>query len=155
MKLSKKQLFAICEIVLGVLALVLLFAPALHYEGLLVEYDWSGYEVFFGTVDWFDASAGGIITFILLLVIVCAGVLKFFMPKQMKIFNFIIIVCGVLAGIFLFMGCTDFMANIAGDDVKFSDVKDYYDLGAGAIVSAIFALCAAAVACLDEFFVKK
>jgi len=154
MKLSLKQLLGIAGVILGVLAIVLLFAPVLKVNVLGFKDSFNGFDVYFGKEDdLFKASAGGIITFVLLVVVLCASILKFCLPKYIKILNFCIIVCGVLAAIFLFMGCTSFMVNIKNYD--FDDVKDYCDLGVGAIMSAIFALCAAAVACFDEFFVKK
>lgn len=157
MKVSVKQLFAICEIVLAVLALVLLFAPVLKIELYGVNFDWNGYEVFFGTgkvagEKAFDVSVCGIITIVLLVVAIVAAVLKFVLKGKNLILNIVLLVSAVVAGILLFMTCTPVMTNFNG--VKFNDIKDYLDLGVGAILGGIFAVLAGAAACVEQFLLK-
>lgn len=157
MKVSVKQLFAICEVVLAVLALVLLFAPVLKLELYGFKLDWNGFEVFFGTgkvegEKAFEASVCGIITIVLLVVAIVAAVLKFVLKGKNFILNIVLLVSAVVAGILLFMTCTPVMTNF--DGVKFKDVKDFLDLGVGAILGGIFAVLAGAAACVEQFLLK-
>lgn len=157
MKVSVKQLFAICEIVLAVLALVLLFAPVLEINIFGFKTDFNGFEVFFGTGKLegekvFEASVCGIITLVLLVVAIVAAVLKFVLKGKNFILNIVLLVSAVVAGVLLFMTCTPVMTNF--DGVKFKDVKDYLDLGVGAILGGIFAVLAGAAACVEQFLLK-
>lgn len=157
MKVSVKQLFAICEVVLVVLALVLLFAPVLKINIFGFKADFNGYEVFFGTgkvqgEKVFEASVCGIITLVLLVVAIVAAALKFVLKGKSLILNVVLIASAVVAGILLFMTCTPVMTNF--DGIKFKDLKDYLDLGVGAILGGIFAVLAGAAACVEQFLLK-
>lgn len=162
MKLKTKQLLAICQIVIGIIAFFILFAPGFVYEGLLKDYNFTVFEQAFGVdsdknlgaaaLGGLDASFGAIIAIALVLAVVVLAILKFVLPKQNKVLNIVIMVCAIVAAILLFCGTTALMIN-PGADIEVSDLS--LKLGAGAIVAAVLCIVNAVVSCLDEFFVKK
>lgn len=157
MKLTKKQIVVLCQIVLSVVAFCMLFLSCISfkYEGVLVKTSksFSGFEAYFGTEDGLKASAGGVLTVIFLAVIFVLSVLKLVLPKCSKLFNLVIILLAIAAAIFLFSTTTAFMVSIDSDVVT---VKDFNpSIGAGAIIGGILSIINAALSVFDEFFVKK
>ncbi len=157
MKLTKKQLVALCQILLAVVAFCMLFVTCItfKYEGILVKTSksFSGFEAYFGTEDGFKASAGGVLTVIFLAVIFVLAVLKLVLPKCSKLFNLVIILLAIAAAIFLFSTTTAFMVSVDSDALTVKDLNP--SIGAGAIIGGIISILNACASVFDEFFIKK
>ncbi len=157
MKLTKKQIVVLCQIVLSVVAFCMLFLSCISfkYEGILVKTStsFSGFEAYLGTEDGLKASAGGVLTVIFLAVIFVLSVLKLVLPKCSKLFNLVIILLAIAAAIFLFSTTTAFMVSVDSDVVTIKDFNP--SIGVGAIIGGILSIINAALSVFDEFFVKK
>lgn len=164
MKITKKTIFAIVEAALFITAIFMLFAPAVRYSnefmGVKVTEEISCFQMAFGSDD--KGTKFAFVAFLSFLFLVAGAVLaclKIFVikdAKAQKIVNIVILVLGIVAGIFYFCSKTGLMANLDGVDA--SDVADMlkeWNLGVGAIFAAILAIAAGAVACVDEFVVKE
>lgn len=157
------SIVALAQVVLGIVAFCILFAKAIKWElnsgisfvdnlvnkNVTVEY--TGFEAFLGKEDGFNATFGGIMVVILLAAVVVLALLKIFLPKLSKLFNFIIVAASIVTAIFLFCGTTGLMISI--DDVKTSDLN--LSLLAGAIVPAIIAIVNAAASLVDVLVLDK
>ncbi len=157
MKLTKKQLVAVCQIALAIFAFCMLFVTCVKFKVDAIifktEASYSGFEAYFGTPDELKASAGGVLTVIFLGLIFVLAVLKLIFPKFGKLVNLVIILLGIAATIFLFSSTTTFMINLDSEYVTLKNLNP--TLGAGAIVAAIITIVNVAGSILDEFFIKK
>ena len=157
MKITKKSIFAIVEAALFVIAIFMMFAPFLKAGSGSIAETANGFEIAFG-----DEGLGfSFMMFLSFLFLIAGAVLaccKLFVKdaKIQMIFNIVILVVGVLAGIFFFCTKTTMMVKV--EDVDSEYVKEYLkylDLGVGAIFTGILAIAGGALACVDQFLIKE
>ena len=164
-KLSVGKILTIVGIVLGAVALIMLFVPQLNYNSL-TGFDkgdpLSGLQITFGysekDVKVLDFSFGNFLTYILVIVGIVFAVLAL-LGKLGKIAPIVSAVAFVVAGILFFCAHAMMCVNVhelTGDaaDAVVKAVKDRYTLGAGAIVGGIFSLLSGG-AVLAKLFVKE
>ena len=160
MKLTKKTLILFCQAVLGLVALLLLFAPAITRKNTDVTY--SGFQVMFGCqtevfgskVQVLDPTFAGILTFFMIVATIvlplCIAFLK--NKKVTFILSIVLIAICAIGALFLFLGTTDLMLNPATSGVSASDFNA--NLGVGFIIDAILLLVIGASAVLTPIFIK-
>ena len=166
MKITKKTIFAIVEAALFVTAILFMIAPSLRATaevmGHTSTHEINAFEIAFGSDDeGLSFSFAAFLAFLFLVAGAVLACLKIFVIKDAKaqmIVNIVILVLGVVAGIFYFCSKSGFMVNLKGDyEGSVADLLDAYGykLGVGAIFSAILAIAGGAVACVDQFVIKE
>ena len=165
MKITKKSIFAIIECALFVVAILFMIAPSLRasveWMGIKETHEINGFEIAFGSDE--EALSFSFMAFLAFLFLIVGAVLsccKLFVKdaKIQMIFNIVILVVGVVAGIFYFCSKSGMMVNPKGDfEGSVADALDAagYKLGVGAIFSAILAIGGGALACVDQFVIKE
>lgn len=165
MKITKKSIFAIIECALFVVAILFMIAPSLRasveWMGVTETHEINGFEIAFGSDE--EALSFSFVAFLAFLFLIVGAVLsccKLFVKdaKIQMIFNIVILVVGVVAGIFYFCSKSGLMVNPEGDfEGSVADALDAvgYKLGVGAIFSAILAIAGGALACVDQFLIKE
>lgn len=162
--------FIVLECLLAVVALVMVFVPALGvnnsnttYSGLNVIF---GCKVANGNADLFYFSFMNLLTYILVLAAIVLIILKFVFKKRM-LFNLLIALILVVAGIFFFLtkqftllnesavNVTNFASAVSqllgGGSFK---AMDAFYLAAGPIVSGILVIIGGLLACCEIVLVK-
>ena len=150
MKTLKKNLDKIlygCAALLGLVAILLMFAPAAVFNLVEVHTPYTGAQLAFGykndlDITLFSASAN-IVAYILFAVGIVAAVVAL-LGKFGKIPCFVAAACFLIAGILSF--CVVPLSSTQID-------KAYFTLGAGAVCSGIFGILAA-VACAANLVIK-
>jgi hypothetical protein len=160
MKLTKKSIIYICQAVLALVALFLLFAPAIGYKNS--DATTSGFKVIFGydttvinaKVRVLDASFGGIMTFIFIIAAIAIPCVMFFIKDKKIVFilNIVLTAIAVIAAVFLFLGTTDLMLNPATKNVSAADLNA--TLGAAFIIDAILFIFIGALSVVNQFVIK-
>ena len=162
-KITKKSIFAIVECALFVVAILFMIAPSLRasveWMGVTETHEINGFEIAFGSDE--EALSFSFVAFLAFLFLIVGAVLsccKLFVKdaKIQMIFNIVILVVGILAGIFFFCAKTTMMVKV--DDLNSDQVSamlKYYDMGVGAIFCGILAIAGGAVACVDQFVIKE
>ncbi len=171
-KKRKPQLgliLSLVAIVLGIVAVFMLLAPAAVAETLGQKTSYSGANLAFGytyntdailgavEVKVFNASAN-ILTYILVLVGIIFALLAL-LGKLGKIAPFIAFVAFLLAGIFFFCTVafcspyTSLTGDAKADEVK--QAKEALSLGAGAIAGGVMSILAAVSAVGSALLAKK
>lgn len=157
--MDKKKIISLAQIVLGALAVVMIFLPFLKAGDETVN----GLKVIFGSEDYgLKFSFMGLVLLLLVVAIVVLPVIKFLKPEKAKLLNIITLVCAVVAAILFFCACTSFVTSLdISDDVpsewKDEMVKQFFealDLGIGAILGGIVAILSGAAAAVDAFVIK-
>ncbi|MCR5350388.1 MAG: hypothetical protein K6E20_05315 [Acholeplasmatales bacterium] len=157
MKITKKSIFAIVECALFVIAIFMMFAPFLKAGSGEYAETANGFEIAFGD----EGLAFSFMMFLSFLFLIAGAVLaccKLFVKdaKVQMIFNIVILVVGVLAGIFFFCTKTTMMVKVEDLDSDYvKEMLKLYDLGVGAIFTGILAIAGGAVACVDQFLIKE
>lgn len=155
-----KKWFPLISLVAGVLALVMLFLPALKMDIMGVKENYNGLKVAFGNKDaGFGFSIMNLLPFVLAIV---GGVLAFLGTKKgNKIFAYVAIACFVVAAVFFFMAVNFAQPSKEAIDMYGSKklakdmMEEILDLGIGSILAAIFSLLGAVAVVLDTFVVKE
>lgn len=170
-KKTIKLLFICCEVVLAVAAFCMLFLPAVGIKDSDTTY--SGMNVTFGysvkvllEVKVFEFSFMNLLTYILVLAAIVLIILKFVFKKRM-LFNLLIALILVVAGIFFFLtkqftllnesavNVTNFASAVSqllgGGSFK---AMDAFYLAAGPIVSGILVIIGGLLACCEIVLVK-
>lgn len=161
MKFTMKNIFAIAQAVLALVAIFVMFAPAVIITTDLIlttaQTELTGFQAWLGATiesnEYFtlqiDASFGGVFTLIVLILLVLAPVAKIFVKdaKIKMIVNVAICVLAIVAAIFLFCGTTQLMVNT-------DEALKGASLGAGAIVPAIVMILVGASAAVEQFVLK-
>lgn len=155
MKFTKTNIVRIAQAVLGLVALLLLFAPALTYTIPYVNkvVNLSGFQAWLGgnvEVAGYSVNAeltfGGVLALILVIVAIALPVVSLFVKKDVaKFLSYATIGVAVVAAIFLFCGTTGLMCSFDASA---------YSLGWGAIVAAILLIVEAAGSAVIEFVIK-
>lgn len=155
MKFTKTNIVRIAQAVLGLVALLLLFAPALTYTIPYVNkvVNLSGFQAWLGgnvEVAGYSVNAeltfGGVLALILVIVAIALPVVSLFVKKDVaKFLSYATICVAVVAAIFLFCGTTGLMCSFDASA---------YSLGWGAIVAAILLIVEAAGSAVIEFVIK-
>lgn len=150
-----------CAAVLGLVSILLMFAPAISYTVLKETYTYSGAQVAFGysetskignvTAQVFKFSAY-VLPYLLSLAGIVFAVLAF-LGKLGKISGFVAAGCFLVAGIFYFLAVA-FCAPAVGNADMVAELKKAYTPGAGSIVSGILSIISAAL-CVVPAFLKK
>lgn len=163
------KIISLVAIVLGIVAVCMLFAPAAVAEALGQKTSYSGANLAFGytyktevlgnTVETeiFNASAN-IVTYILVLVGIVFAVLSL-LGKLGKIAPFISAAAFLIAGIFFFCSvafCSPY-TNLTGDAKTeyVKGIRENLSLGAGAIVGGILSILAAISSAAAAVVAKK
>ena len=157
MKITKKSIFAIVECALFVIAIFMMFAPFLKAGSGSYTETANGFEIAFGD-DGFGFSFMMFLSFLFLIAGAVLACCKLFVKdaKVQMIFNIVILVVGVLAGIFFFCTKTTMMVKVEDLDSEYvKEMLKFYDLGVGAIFAGILAIGGGAVACVDQFVNKE
>lgn len=151
MKLSLNKILACVTAVFGLIAVFMLFAPALTGEIIGGEYSYTGLMVTFGSEERaLVFSFGNFVPYILLVVGIVFAVLEF-LGKSVKFGGIIAAVCFIVAGI-LFCLPIDLIAfnpeavPAEAVDTAKEMLRIGYGVGAGYIVAAIFSFIAACTA---------
>ena len=164
--MDKKKVCSLASIVLGVVAIVMLFLPAIVVGDTEITY--SGFSAIFGYTATEETFLGDVstkvlnfsfmnfVTFLLVVAAVVCSVLAF--VKGNKVMSFAAIACFVVAAV-LFFFMPAFASVYSALDGALADaaieaVKETYQLGAGAIIAAVCSLLAAGVA-VASLFLKK
>ncbi len=155
MKFTKTNIVRIAQAVLGLVALLLLFAPALTYTIPYVNkvVNLSGFQAWLGgNIDVAGYSVnneltfGGVLALILVIDAIALPVVSLFVKKDIaKFLSYATIGVAVVAAIFLFCGTTGLMCSFDASA---------YSLGWGAIVAAILLIVEAAASAVIEFVIK-
>ena len=158
MKITKKAIFAIVECAIFVIAIFMMFAPFLKAGSGELAQTANGFEIAFGNDEGLAFSFFGFLAFLFLVAGAALACCKLFVKdaKIQMIFNIVILVVGILAGIFFFCAKTSMM--VKADDLNSDQVSamlKYYDMGVGAIFCGILAIAGGAVACVDQFVIKE
>lgn len=157
MKITTKNIISLAQAVLAIVMLILFCAaPAVKFSigafGISASETFTAPQAWLGS-DGGDASFGGVMTLIFVILLIVAPIAKFVLEFCLKntkfsaIINFVIIALSALTAIFLFCGATGLMINL--------DSTDGFSLAAGAIINAILAIFFAASAVIDQFVLKK
>jgi hypothetical protein len=161
------KIVAIAAIVLAIVSLCMIFAPAatnsdldLSYTGANLTFGYTYETTLLGTkisTKVFDFSAN-IVTLILLVVGIVALVLAL-LGKFTKVTPIVAAVALLVAGIFFFLMiqfCSPNTSSLSGDakTEAIKNAKEALTLGAGAIVGGIFAILSA-LASASLLFIKK
>lgn len=167
-----KLIFMCCELLLALVAIFMIFIPALGvknsdttYSGLNVVF---GYKIEDTNTYLFTFSFMNLLTYILVIAAIVLIILKYIVKKG-KILNIVIFALLVVAGIFFFL--TKAFTAINETAVKTANLinaisaflggnananaKDAFVIAAGPIVSGILCLLGALVCCCDFLVVKK
>lgn len=152
-----KKFAPLAAAVAAVIALIMIFLPAVVLEFMDQKHTYSGLNVIFGytekesamgitlKVEFFAFSFMNLLTYLLVIAGGVCGVLAF-MKSDKPIFAWIAAACLALAGIFFF--CSVGFTVLSKDIVDLGVTKENFKLGAGAviggIVSVLGALCAIA-----------
>ena len=166
MKSGTKDVLAVLETIFLVSIFFLMFAPFIKVDDSLLGYyedgySVNGYGVIFGNHDkGFAFSTFGLITFICLVVAILLSIFKLFIVDKdnRTIINVIMILLGLLAGIFFFCMKTSMMVEFDQDikdalnylGMEKSQLLEFYDLGVGAIISGILAILATGLAVIEQ-----
>lgn len=156
--MKKSQLFSICTIVLGALALILyMFCPAIKAEVLGTTTSYSGVELMFGKTTKVLGSEVVVLKFSFLLflgfIFAIAGIVITILPMagvKFKLFPIIALACFVVAALFAFLSkacCIDGGGNMGAGDA--------YKLAVGAIIAGILYICAAVTSALPVVLKDK
>ncbi len=148
-----KKVGPVVAIVLGVVAIIMLFLPAITYTAGGEKYNYSGFKVMFGyketyagiTMEVFKFSFGNFLVLLLTVVGIVFAVLAK-LGKLGKISPIVAAVAFLVAGILFF--CMKSM--IAGSDEVKETVKEF-SLGAGAVIGGILSIIAAILSVLPVF----
>ncbi len=150
--IGTSAIVAIAQVALAVVAFCMLFAKAVKWSVISgIEKKYSGFEAFLGKEDGFNATFGGVMVVILLIAVAVLALLKIFLPKMSKLFNFIIVAASVVTAVFLFCGTTGLMIDM--DIFKTSDLN--LSLMVGAIIPAIIAILNAGASLVDVLVLDK
>jgi hypothetical protein len=149
--MKKTQLFSICTIVLGALALILyMFCPALKADGIGGDTTYSGIELMFGKSTTVLGTKVTIFKFSFLLflgfIFAIAGLVITILPMagvKFKLFPIIALACFVVAALFAFLSKTCCVLG-NGDMGAGSGTS----LGVGAIIGGILYILAACTSAL-------
>ncbi len=157
-KYLNKILYGVSAL-LGVIAIIMLAAPAIVPKGEYADYvggSFSGANVAFGNDNYFAFSFGYFLPYLLVAIGVAFVIVAVF-GKLGKIAPIVAAVCFVVAGIMFFLPI-DLMAgkDINADELaEFKNyVKEICTVGAGAIMAGIFSLVAAVLSVVTAFVVK-
>ena len=139
---------------IGVLALIMIFLPAISVSGADTTYN--GFTAIFGGENIFAFSFMNMLTYMFVIGAIVCNIL--YVLKKKQLFSYIGVGCFFLASIFFF--CT--VEFIVIPDY-FDGVKDIYksgfNLGTGAILAAVLCIIGAIVSAFaafgDKFFKNK
>ena len=157
------QILTLSAILLGIIAFVMVFLPAVAikdsetaYNGLQVAFGYSEENILGGTTTYLQFSFMNLLTVILVLVGVVFTVLGM-LGKGSKFANLISGVSFIVAGVFFFLSVAfcipeEGFSNIIG--FFGGNIKDWLVLGVGAIIGGILSILAGA-ACLGNVVLKK
>lgn len=155
MKFTKTNIVRIAQAVLGLVALLLLFAPALSVTVLGQEVTYSGFQAWLGAELGKlgsnsisnDLTFGGVLALILIVAAVALPLVSLFVKKDVvKFLNYITLGVALVAAIFLFCGTTGLMCSFDASG---------FGLGWGAIVGAILLIVEAAGSAVIQFVIKE
>ena len=143
--------------VLGVVAVVMMFADVVKYQGLLKEATYTGSQVVFGYTNDLDVKTLGfsfmaMLPYLLVLAGVVLADVSIFAKKNNKVLDYVSVIAFVVAGV-LFFCVPNFMVfadTIAGKVAAEID----YKLAVGSIVSANTSILAGSVV-LVKTLLKK
>ncbi len=156
-----KRIITIVELVLIGIIFLCFAGTCLNIDPIkgldLDNMKYDGYHAFFGYGSEFDTSVGSVTIAILLGIVGVLGIVSMIFPKISVIFNSIIAILAIFAGVFIFLGTTEFMV------VRYSQSIEYFDyycevyLGYGAILAGISAFLIACGAIAQEIyaFIKR
>lgn len=172
MKKSKKQqgrliqLFPIIGVVLGCIAVLMMFLPAISMEGTKVTYTaWQtafGYteETFLSAITYFNFSLILFIGSIIAVAAIVFALYHYLSPKG-NLFALLAVLCFVLSALCFFfqvylasIGDGFMFGGIFGEFLNANDVRKNMQLGVGAIIGGIVSLLGAMV-CLLPIFIKE
>jgi len=149
-KIDLGMIATLCAVVLGVIAVIMLVAPAMVYESAFGKTEYTMWEVVFGktreaggkTYQVMNFSFMNFLTYALAIAGIVCTVLSY-LGKGGRYINFIATGAFILAGIFFFLAiefCVPVMEGASAEDIK--EAKAMFDLGAGAIVGGICSILA-------------
>ena len=151
-----KKYAPLAALVLGVIAVIMIFLPSVVVEVMGESESWNGFVTAFGNEDeGFKLGFMNLLNWLILIGGVVCAFLSWKKPEK-KLFAYIAIAALLVAGIFFF--CTVAFTNLDGVSKEVAkEVKKFMDLGAGAIIAGICsilsALCVATPVVLD--YLKK
>lgn len=171
--LTLRNILACCAAVLGLVAVLLMFAPAISLKSdFKSAYStFTGAQVAFGytehgklvDVEILKFSFGYFLPFLLALAGIIFAVLALF-GKLGKISGIVATACFLIAGIFFFCavpfaafgeGAMNLYATVVGMFGSVSKMNSLFTLGGGAIVAGIFSIISAALCAISTFVIKK
>lgn len=148
--LTLSNILGCCAALLGLVAILLIFAPSISATGFVTTVTQSGLKTTFGyserSFTVFKFSFMNFLTYVLVIVGIVFTVLSA-MGKLGKISGYVAMACFLIAGIFFF--CARVFT------VPASGSMDGWSLGAGAIVSGILSIISAALVAVKTFVIKE
>ncbi len=166
-----KKFAPVIAAVLGVVAIVMLFLPAVTFKAAIGDetISYKGWETIFGLSETNKTIVGTTTTEylkfsfmnLLPLILTAAGIvlcLLSFFGKGNKFFAFIATVCFIVAAGFFFLALTFTVAGSAytlNDTFAQEKVKEGWKLGVGPILAAILSILAAVCAIVPTFLKNK
>ena len=156
-KISVSNLLYCAALVLGVVAVCMIFVAAFSVKRPLLTDTFTGLQAVFGyksgDFTYLGFSFMNLLTYILLLAAVIFAVLKLCGVVKGKAFNFVVAALFIVAGVFFFI-TPNFAAYGETYKTYVDAVGSSVALGAGSIVAAITSICAGSLALVSSF-VKK
>lgn len=135
------QLISFLSVILGIVALVMLFLPAVKQKTLELTY--SGLDITFGyeeaNIEIFKFSFMNLLTYILVLAGIVCAILSA-MGKSKKLTSLISSLAFIVGGVFFFLSITFSVLPVTG--ILAEAVKEELTLGYGAIIGAITSILA-------------
>ena len=160
-KMKISSLLTALAAILGVVAIIMLFVPAIGWKNL--DGTFKGMDVVFGCkgkgteISTLNFSFMNLLTYILVLAGTVLSLLNVLVKKPSKLFSLIAAVAFLVAGIFFF--CTlsftsfnDVLTTLPGMFGK--DIKSAFELAAGSIVGGVLSILSA-ICAASPFFLKK
>ena len=131
---------------IGVLALIMIFLPAISVSGADTTYN--GFTAIFGGENIFAFSFMNMLTYTFVIGAIVCNIL--YVLKKKQVFAYIVAGCFLMATIFFF--CTVEFAMFKGYSGAVADVlRGYLDLGAGSIIAAILCIIGTILSTLVAF----
>lgn len=162
---NNKQIATLVSVLLGVIAVIMIFLPAIGvkdsettYTGLQIVFGYSEKTVL-GTAEFFAFSFMNLLTYILAIAGVVFAVLSY-LGKGSKFASLIALVAFAIAGVFFFLqvafcvpneGLESIVSGMGGLFGKETSIKDSLSLAVGSIIGAIASILSALAMAYNTF----
>lgn len=144
-KLNLQKILSLCIAVLSLVAVIMIFVPAVKADSMLGTSSYNGLKVVFGHKEegmkLFSFSFLNLLTYLLALAVLVCGLLSF--KKEDKVLSIVVCVLAVLTAVFFLLTKNFVVFPKELKDIK-KEFVEAYDLGAGPIVGTIMMFLAAA-----------